>query len=112
MFEEAFRTVNESGERWAEPEIHRLFGDFLNRSGPSASSIDSYEQAIAIARAQGSRSFELRATTGLARILSDQGRHAEARDRLLSVCRYFETGFDTPDLADAKALLNELPSIS
>jgi predicted ATPase len=112
MFEKALRTVYESGERWAEPEIHRLFGDFLTQRGPKAASIVRYEQAIAVARAQGARSFELRATTSLARVLSDQGRHEEAHDRLLNICRDFKSGFHTLDLTDAKALLNELPSIS
>lgn len=112
MFEEALRTVDESGERWAEPEIHRLFGDFLTRRGPGAASTASYEQAIAIARAQGARSFELRATTSLARVLSDQDRRAEAHDRLLNIYRLFKAGCDTADLADAKALLDEPPSVS
>jgi hypothetical protein len=67
-----------------------------------------YEQAIAGARAQGSRSFELRATTSLARVVSDQGKPAEAHGRLLNIYRLFEAGCDTADLADAKALLNEL----
>ena len=102
--------MSETGERWAEPEIHRLFGDFLTRRGPSAASIANYEQAIAVARAQGSRSFELRATTSLARVLSDQGRHAEAHDRLLNIYRFFNAGCDAADLADAKALLDELPA--
>jgi predicted ATPase len=71
-FEEALRTASETGERWAEPEIHRLFGDLLTRRGPTAAAIASYEQAIAVARGQGSQSFELRATTSLARVLSDR----------------------------------------
>jgi class 3 adenylate cyclase/predicted ATPase len=71
-FEEALRTASETGERWAEPEIHRLFGDLLARRGPTAAAIANYEQAIAVARGQGSRSFELRATTSLARVLSDR----------------------------------------
>jgi predicted ATPase len=111
-FEEALGTVSETGERWAEPEIHRLFGDLLTRRGPSAASIANYEQAIAVARAQGSRSFELRATTSLARALSGQGSHAEAHDRLLNIYRFFNAGCDAADLADAKALLDELPSAS
>jgi class 3 adenylate cyclase/predicted ATPase len=110
-FEEALRTASETGERWAEPEIHRLLGDLLTRRGPSDASIANYEQAIAVARAQGSRSFELRATTSLARALSGQGRHAEAHDRLLNIYRFFNAGCDAADLADAKALLDELPSV-
>jgi class 3 adenylate cyclase/predicted ATPase len=111
-FEEALRTVSETGERWAEPEIHRLFGDILARRGPSDASIANYERAIAVARAQGSRSFELRATTSLARALSGQGRHAEAHERLLNIYRFFNAGCDAADLVDAKALLDELPSAS
>jgi class 3 adenylate cyclase/predicted ATPase len=111
-FEEALRIASETGERWAEPEIHRLFGDFLTRCGPSAAAIAGYEQAIAIARRQGSRSFELRVTTSLARVLSDQGRHEEAHDRLMNIYRFFDAGCGAPDLADAKALLDELPSAS
>jgi class 3 adenylate cyclase/predicted ATPase len=111
-FEEALRTVSETGERWAEPEIHRLFGDILARRGPSDASIANYERAIAVARAQGSRSFELRATTSLARALSGQGRHAEAHVRLLNIYRFFNGGCDAADLVDAKALLDELPSAS
>src|SRR5262249_51555455 len=57
-----------------------------------AAAIASYERAIAVARGQGSRSFELRATTSLARVLSDQGRHAEAHDRLLIIYRFFDAG--------------------
>src|SRR5262245_55748240 len=109
-FEEALRIASETGERWAESEIHRLFGDLLIRRGPSAAAIASYEQAIAVARGQGSRSFELRATTSLARVLFDQGRHAEAHDRLLNIYRFFDAGCGAADLADAKALLDELPS--
>jgi len=109
-FEEAVRIVSETGERWAEPEIHRLFGDLLTRCGPSAAAIDTYERAIAVAREQESRSFELRATTCLARILSDQGRHAEAHDRLLNIYRLFDAGYGAADLADAKDLLDKLPS--
>ncbi|OKO89138.1 hypothetical protein AC629_07295 [Bradyrhizobium sp. NAS80.1] len=111
-FEEALRTTNETGERWAEPEIHRLFGDFLTRRGSGDAAIASYEQAITVARGQGSRSFELRATTSLARVLSDQDRHTEAHDRLLNIYRSFDAGCDAADLADAKALLDEPPSAS
>src|SRR5215472_7310731 len=111
-FEEALRIASETGERWAEPEIHRLVGDLLTRRGPSTAAIASYERAIAVARGQGSRSFELRATTSLARVLSDQGRHAEAHDRLRNIYRFFDARCGAADLADAKILLDELPSAS
>ena len=67
-----------------------------------------YHRALAIAREQGSRSFELRAATSLARLWRDQGRRAEARELLAPVYGWFTEGFDTPDLIDAKSLLDEL----
>jgi predicted ATPase len=104
-FEEAIRIVSETGERWAEPEIHRLFGDLLARYGPLGAAIARYERAIAVARGQASRSFELRATTSLARALCDQGRRSEAHDLLYSIYGTFEVGSNTVDLTDAQTLL-------
>lgn len=102
-FEEALRTVSETGKRWAEPEIHRLFGDLLTRRGPSATSIANYEQAIAVARARRDHDRSNCARQrSLARALSGQGRHAEAHDRLLIIHRFFDAGCDTADLADAE----------
>ncbi|KWV52892.1 hypothetical protein AS156_09645 [Bradyrhizobium macuxiense] len=112
IFEEALRTASETGERWAEPEIHRLLADLLIRRQTSAAAIAGYEQAITVARAQGSRSFELRATTSLARVLCNQGRHAEAHDRLLNIYRFFDGGYDAADLVNARALLNEFRAAS
>jgi class 3 adenylate cyclase/predicted ATPase len=104
-FEEALRIAAETGERWAEPEIHRLFGDLLARYRPPAVAIARYERAIAVAQEQGSRSFELRASTNLARVLSDQGRHAEAHSCLFDIYRAFDAESGTADLTDAKILL-------
>jgi class 3 adenylate cyclase/predicted ATPase len=104
-FEEAIRMASETGERWAEPEIHRLFGDLLARYGPLGAAIARYERAIAVARGQRSRSFELRATTSLARVLCDQGRNSEAHDLLQNIYGTFEAGWDTVDLTDAQTLL-------
>jgi predicted ATPase len=67
-----------------------------------------YHRALAIAREQGARSYELRAATSLARLLRDQGKRAEARDLLAPVYGWFTEGFDTRDLIEAKALLDEL----
>ena len=64
--------------------------------------------ALAIAREQGTRGYELRAATSLARLRRDQGRQAEARDLLAPVYGWFTEGFDTADLKEAKALLDEL----
>jgi predicted ATPase len=67
---------------------------------------DSFRTALAIAREQGTRGYELRATVSLAQLRRDQGRHAEAHDLLAPVYGWFTEGFDTPDLKDAKALLD------
>jgi class 3 adenylate cyclase/tetratricopeptide (TPR) repeat protein len=104
-FEEALSIATQTGERWAEPEIHRLFGDKLARFGPLDSAIERYERAIAVARELGSRSFELRATTSLARVLSDQGEHTAGHDLLSSIYRTFDAKCGAIDLADAKTLL-------
>ena len=67
-----------------------------------------YQQALDIARAQEAKSFELRAATSLARVWRDQGKRAEARDLLAPLYAWFTEGFDTGDLKDAKALLDDL----
>jgi predicted ATPase len=67
-----------------------------------------YHRALAIAREQRARSFELRAATSLARLWRDQGKRAEARDLLAPVYGWLTEGFDTRDLINARALLEEL----
>ena len=93
-----------------EPEVHRLMGDLLLRRNPSASDRAevSYRRAIERARSQEAKSWELRAATSLARLWRDQGKPAEARELLAPVYGWFTEGFDTLDLKDAKALLDEL----
>jgi hypothetical protein len=65
-------------------------------------------QAIDVAQRQAARLFELRATTSLARLLATQGKREEAREQLAEIYKWFTEGFDTADLNDAKALLDEL----
>ena len=69
---------------------------------------DSFRTALAIAREQGTRGYELRAAVSLARLRRDHGRHAEAWDLLAPVYGWFTEGFGTSDLKEAKALLDEL----
>ena len=69
---------------------------------------DSFRTALAIAREQGTRGYELRAATSLARLWREQGRRTEARDLLAPVYAAFTEGFDTPDLKDAAELLSKL----
>jgi predicted ATPase len=102
--------VETSGERWCEAEVHRTAGEIeLMSSRPDAAKAEGhFERALEIARAQQARSWELRAATSLARLWRDQGRRAEAHDLLAPVYGWFTEGFDTLDLKEAKALLDEL----
>jgi predicted ATPase len=99
-----------SGERGSDAEIHRLRGELsLRLPHPDpAKAEDSFHTALAIAREQGTRGYELRAATGLARLWGEQGRRGEARELLAAVYGSFTEGFDTPDLKEAKALLDAL----
>ncbi len=92
-----------------DADLHRLDGDLILATGGAPEEAAAhYQQALDIARAQDAKSFELRAATSLARLWRDQGRHAEARDLLAPLYAWFTEGFNTGDLKDAKALLDEL----
>ena len=99
-----------SGERGWSAEIHRLRGELTGRLPypDPAKAEDSFRTALAIAREQGTRGYELRAATSLARLWREQGRRTEARDLLAPLYGWFTEGFDTADLKDAKALLDQL----
>ena len=105
---EARRFAEETGDRWALAEALRLRGDVLLATGNSAAAEGSYHEALALARQQRARLWELRAATSLGRLWRDQGKVAEARDLLAPVYGWFAEGFDTPVLQEAKALLAEL----
>jgi predicted ATPase len=99
-----------SGERGWNVEIYRLRGELTGRLPypDPAKAEESFRTALAIAREQGTRGYELRAATSLARLWREQGRRGEARDLLAPVSGSFTEGFDTADLRDAAALLAEL----
>jgi predicted ATPase len=99
-----------SGEKGWDAEIHRLHGELTGRLPypDPAKAEDSFRTALAIAREQGTRGYELRAATSLARLWREQGRRGEARGLLTPVYGWFTEGFDTADLKEAKALLDEL----
>jgi predicted ATPase len=99
-----------SGVRGWDAEIHRLRGELAGRLPypDPAKAEDSFRAALAIAREQGTRGYELRAATSLARLWREQGGRTEARDLLAPLYVSFTEGFDTPDLKEAKALLEEL----
>ena len=108
--DDALAKVAVSGEKGWGAEIHRLRGELTARLAhpDRAKAEDSFRTALAIAREQGTRGYELRAATSLARLWREQGRRGEARDLLAPVYDSFTEGFDTADLKDAKALLDEL----
>jgi predicted ATPase len=93
-----------------EAEAHRLKGELLVRQdGSNATEAQScFERAIEISRKQSAKSLELRATMSLGRLLAKQGRGDEARTMLADIYGWFTEGFDTADLIDAKALLDNL----
>jgi len=99
-----------SGAKGWNAEIHRLRGELTGRlpHPDPAKAEDSFRTALAIAREQGTRGYELRAATSLARLWGEQGRRGEARDLLAPLYGWFTEGFDTSDLKEAKALLDEL----
>jgi predicted ATPase len=99
-----------TGERLWEAELHRLGGEVQSMAKCDEEAERSFEKAIDVARAQRARSFELRATTSLARLWKEQGKKQETRRRLAAIYDWFTEGFDTPDLQDAKALLDDLSS--
>ena len=116
-FDDAWRCIDEATtaiettkERWFEAEAHRVAGELaLMSPEPDAAKADAYfERALAVARQQQAKSWELRAAMSLARLWRDQGKRDQARDLLAPVYGWFTEGFDTLDLKEAKALLDEL----
>jgi predicted ATPase len=117
QFEEAWRCIGEAmtaaettKEKWCEAEVHRVAGEIALKSPePDAAKAQAYfERALAVAREQQAKSWELRAAMSMARLWRDQGKPQQARELLAPVYGWFTEGFDTRDLKEAKALLNEL----
>ncbi len=102
--------ANEHDNRFCEPEVHRLEGELLLRKNKSdiTGAQKCLQRAIDTARTQSAKTFELRATSSLARLLARQNRCDEARSMLAEIYGWFTEGFDTADMKDAKALLDEL----
>jgi class 3 adenylate cyclase/predicted ATPase len=118
-FDEAWRCMRKamsmmetSKERWFEAEVNRIAGAIaLKSQEPDAAKAETYfERALSVARQQQAKSWELRAAMSMARLWRDQGKRSEARDLLAPVYNWFTEGFDTLDLKEAKALLDELAS--
>jgi len=107
---EAMTAVEATKETWCEADIHRTAGEIaLTSPEPDAAKAEAYfERALAIARKQQAKSLELRSAMSMARLWRDQGKRQQAHDLLAPVYGWFTEGFDTLDLKDAKALLDEL----
>jgi len=105
---EALQIIERTGERWFVAELNRHKGQLLLQQGDSGAAEELYRKALSIGREQEAKMWELRAAASLARLLRDHGRRAEARDLLAPIYSWFTEGFDTPDLKEAKALLDEL----
>jgi predicted ATPase len=117
QFDDAWRCIDDviekaerSQEKWCEAEVHRIAGEIALKSlqPDAAKATAHFERALAVARRQQAKSFELRAAMSMARLWRDQGKRDEARDLLAPVYGWFTEGFDTLDLKEPKALLDEL----
>ena len=115
--DDALRSVNEAkeliertGERMSEADVHRIAGEIaLSSPQPDAATAEAhFERALAVARQQQAKSWELRAAMSMSRLWRDQGKPQQARELLAPVYGWFTEGFDTRDLKEAKALLGEL----
>jgi DNA-binding winged helix-turn-helix (wHTH) protein/predicted ATPase len=108
--DDAFADVGKTEERWWEAELHRLRGEMfrseaMNRRNTAE---DCFRTAIEVARGQQAKSIELRAAVSLCRLWRDEGKRTQARQLLAEIHVWFTEGFDTPDLRDARSLLEEL----
>jgi class 3 adenylate cyclase/predicted ATPase len=118
QFDDAWRCIGEAmtametttKERWCEPEVHRVAGEIVLMSpDPDKAKAELYfERAVAVARQQQTKSWELRAAMSMARLWRDQGKQQQAHELLAAVYGWFTEGFDTLDLKQAKGLLGEL----
>jgi len=110
LLDQALTTVEQTGERWCQPELSRSKGELLLAAPEPywAEAEAAFGKAMAVAREQCAKMWELRAAINLARLWCNQGKRAEAYDLLAPIFGWFTEGFETADLKDAKALLEEL----
>ena len=103
------RTIEATKERWFEAEANRIAGEIALRApAPDAAKAQEYfERALAVARAQQAKSWELRAAVSMARLWRAQDKLQQARELLAPLYGWFTEGFDTLDLKEAKASLDE-----
>lgn len=111
LLEDAIPLASQTGERWCTAELIRHKGQLLLRQGDAEGAANLYREALAIARQQEARFWELRAAMSLARLHCEQGRPTEARDLLAPIYEWFTEGLSLSDLVEAKALLASLQAI-
>ena len=107
---DAFAEVGKTEERWWEAELHRLRGEILRSENRGAEAEDCFRTAIEVARGHRAKSIELRAAVSLGRLWRYQGKRTQARQLLAEIHDWFTEGFETPDLRDARSLLEHLAS--
>jgi predicted ATPase len=105
---EATTAITTTKERWWEADVYNTAGEIAQREQDAARAQAYFERALSIAREKQTKSFELRAAMSLARLWRDQGKPQQARELLAPVYGWFTEGFDTLDLKEAKALLEQL----
>jgi predicted ATPase len=112
--DDAIEKVERSKEKYCEAELHRIVGEIALKSlAPDSEKVEAhFGHALSIARQQQAKSWELRAAMSMARFWRRQGKREEARELLAPVYGWFTEGFDTRDLKQAKALLEELSNVS
>jgi class 3 adenylate cyclase/tetratricopeptide (TPR) repeat protein len=108
----AYELVEKCGARMQEPEIYRVRGELMLLNGSDSAAEEQFRTAMRIAETTQARSWELRATLSLAQLLTKQGRCEEACSMLGNIYNWFTEGFDTADLKEAKALLDELTALN
>ena len=108
--DDALRQVEDTGERWYQAELHRLRGELTLRSGgaSAATAEAAFHAALRLARRRAARMWELRAAVSLARLWAERSERGKAHDLLAPIYGWFTEGLDTPDLVNARALLDEL----
>jgi predicted ATPase len=109
LLDEGLNEIEATGAHYFLAELHRVKGELLRMQGADEQEIERcFLQALAVARQQEAKSLELRAAMSLCRLWQQQGRVQEARDLLAEIYGWFTEGFSTPDLVEAKTLLEEL----
>jgi predicted ATPase len=108
QLEEAISVTDRTQTRFYEAEMHRVRGELFLSMHDAGAAETSFRKAINVAQHQSAKTWELRAAMSLARLWRDQGKVQQARELLAPVYGWFTEGFDTRDLKEAKALLEEL----